>query len=249
MTQRALDPREVVLDGSVNFRDLGGLTGLDGRTVRKGRIFRSDALHALTEVDLDRLAGLHISTLIDLRSNVEIARSGPSPLLGVGTRVMHCPLMDETGANETLDPDLPMEHLYARMLAGGQGRFGAIFDALGDETTLPAVVHCAAGKDRTGITIALLLRVLGVADEEIVLDYAITDRNMARLIERILPNGVDETRGKIPEHYMRARPETMLAFLATLDERYGSAEAFLQSAGVSRERIESIREHFLDPVD
>lgn len=248
MTHSTTDAREIVLDGSTNFRDLGGLVTGEGRTVRDGRVFRSDALHALTAVDLDRLAGLHIATLIDLRSTREIEHSGPSPLVAKGTRVMHTPIMDPE-PDPADRPDLSqirMEELYAGMLSAGQVRFGEIFRALAEADKLPAVIHCAAGKDRTGVTVALLLQVLGVPNEAIVNDYAITDRNMVRLIERLKLSGYAAA-GEYPAHMMRAMPETMTAFLHALDERHGSAEGYLASAGVTGTHLDHLRRELLTP--
>ena len=99
MTQHLLDPRELTLEGSVNFRDLGGLVTGDGRRVRAGLVYRSDALHGLTAADMERLATLRIALLVDLRAATEIERSGPSPLVASGTRVLHAPIMRQEGAD------------------------------------------------------------------------------------------------------------------------------------------------------
>ena len=245
MTTETIDPREILLDGSVNFRDLGGLATANGEIVRRGLVFRSDALHALTAVDLDTLAGLHIATLIDLRSEMEISRSGPSPLVAQGTTVLHCPIMSSETSTQDADLSQPMEIMYARFLKGGADAFDRIFDSLAADEHLPTVIHCAAGKDRTGITIALLLRVLGVPDDVIVLDYAITDRNMVRLIDRLTQTTIDGKEVSYPAHVMRAAPATMEAFLTSLDEVYGSAESYLESVGVTANQLNTIRRRLL----
>lgn len=243
-----LDPREMALEGIVNFRDIGGLQTRDGGVVRTGRIFRSDALHTLTAVDIDRLAGLHIATLIDLRTLDEIARSGPSPLTRGGTRVVHAPVMDVDASPRMLE-DKPLAEMYADFLLVGKGAFRTIFEAIDEQDELPAVIHCAAGKDRTGVTIALLLRVLGVPDETIVADYAITDRNMARMIEgwkRSNPRpAAEEEATRIPEQLIRATPGTMEAFLVALDATHGSAEGYLRSVGVTNDQLDRLRGNLL----
>lgn len=248
MAQHLLDPRELTLEGSVNFRDLGGLVTRDGQRVRTGYVYRSDALHGLTAADMERLASLRIALLVDLRAATEIERSGPSPLVAGGSRVLHAPIMRQEGAPRDLDPETRMEILYAGMLEGGRDTFGEIFTALAGEDNLPAVIHCAAGKDRTGVTVALLLRLLGVPDEVIVLDYTLTDRNMARLIERLRISGVVSTDVAYPAHFYRAAPETMDTFLASLDDTWGSAEAYLTDAGVSRDHVETLRNRLLEPT-
>ncbi len=246
MAQHLLDPRELTLEGSVNFRDLGGLVTGDGQRVRTGRVYRSDALHGLTAADMERLAALRIALLVDLRAATEIERSGPSPLVASGTRVLHAPIMAQEGAPRDL-AEIQMEMLYAEMLEKGRARFGEIFTALAGEDNLPAVIHCAAGKDRTGVTVALLLRLLGVSDEAIVLDYALTDRKMARLLERLHQSATGSAEATYPVHLHRAAPETMEAFLASLDHTWGSAETCLTDAGVTGDHIDTLRHRLLEP--
>lgn len=249
MALESLDQRETRLDGSVNFRDLGGLRTNDGQMVRRGMVFRSDALHGLTETDLELLAEFRIATLIDLRSEAEIARSGPSPLVSSGTRVLHHPVISAVTVPDDAAMSEPMEFMYAKFLSGGQATFGAIFKAMSEDEHLPTVIHCAAGKDRTGVTVALLLRLLGVSDEAISLDYALTDRNMSRLIERLSRETVDGQSLSYPPHVMRALSTTMDAFLVSLDETFGSAEAFLIQAGVTEHELATIRERLLQSAD
>jgi protein tyrosine/serine phosphatase len=246
MAQQVLDPRELTLEGSVNFRDLGGMATATGGTVKDRHVFRSDALHGLTTADLDLLADYGISLLVDLRDIREIERSGPSPLLERGTRHLHTPLMASAAPTEAPDPSLGMEVLYGQMLERAQPRFGEIFQALAEESNLPAVIHCAAGKDRTGVTVALLLRLLEVPDETIVLDYAISDRNMARLMERLAAAGYLTSATQYPAHYNRAAPETMERFLQALDATFGSAADYLAEAGLSAHQAATIRTRLVD---
>ncbi len=248
MAQHLLDPRELTLEGSVNFRDLGGLLTSNGQRVRTGYVYRNDALHGLTAADMERLATLRIALLVDLRAVTEIERSGPSPLVADGSRVLHAPIMRQEGAPRELDPETRMEILYGSMLADGRDSFGEIFAALADQANLPAVIHCVAGKDRTGVTMALLLRLLGVPDDAIVRDYAVTDRNMARLLDRLRQSATISTDVTYPAHFYRAAPETMEAFLASLDHTWGSADAYLTGAGVTPNHIETLRHRLLEPA-
>lgn len=241
MAQQLLDPRELTLEGSVNFRDLGGMETTTGGTIKPRHIFRSDALHRLTSTDLAQLADYGISMLVDLRGEQEIERSGPSPLLESGTRHFHAPLMTTAAPTSRPDPSLGMEVMYGQMLENARPKFGEIFQTLAEESNLPAVIHCTAGKDRTGVTVALLLRLLEVPDETIVLDYALTDRNMQRLMERWTTEGAAITTGQYPAHYMRANPETMERFLQALDVTFGSANDYLLEAGLSADQAVAIR--------
>jgi protein-tyrosine phosphatase len=248
-TASAPDPREWTLEGATNFRDLGGLVNRHGQVVRRHRVFRSDALARLTLADLDQLAGVSVRTLIDLRSPEELARTGPSPLVERGTNVVHAPVMDVDASPDALD-DRPLAEMYAAFLVQGEAAYRTVFSTLATPGDLPAVIHCAAGKDRTGVAVALLLRLLEVDDALIVDDYAITDRNMRRMIAGWMaanPELASQAEGvTIPEQLIRAQAETMATFLVALDATYGSAEGYLHAAGVGHDEIAAIRDSLLD---
>lgn len=245
---RAIEPRdrEHALEGSVNFRDLGGLETRDGHAVRRGTFFRSDALARLTEADLEQLRELGIATMVDLRTDDELRRYGVSPLREHGVRHVHLPLLEQTNEPEEFEPDLSLGDLYIRMLERASARVRMLFEAFADAGNLPAVVHCTAGKDRTGLTVALVLQLLGVDESSIVADYAMTDRNMARLIESRREEGQPISQVQVPEHYMRAVPETMEYFLATLDERWGSVHGYLDEIGVDVTTRDAVRANLLE---
>lgn len=248
MTESTTINRHLSLEGSANFRDLGGLSTADGRRVRAGRLFRSDALHRLTASDLDVLDGIGVATLIDLRSDDELREGGPSPLLDRGTRHLHLPVLSSTTAPAAIGPEMTLAVLYGQMLERGDGLLRALFEALVAEEYLPAVIHCAAGKDRTGVVTAIVLRALGVPDITIVEDYALTDPNMIRLVELSREAGHPLSRTQVPEHFMRALPQTMEAMLATLDETYGSTDAYLSRGGVDARLIAAVRDALLEPL-
>lgn len=235
--------RRVILAGGFNFRDLGGLATAEGRVVRRRQLFRSDALHRLTREDVDVLAALGVRTLLDLRSAREIEASGVGPLREHGVRHRHVPLIpDATGTAEGYD-DRPMEELYERFLDDGPAAIRDVFAELAEDATLPAIVHCAAGKDRTSIVVALLLRVVGVPEAEVVADYALTDANMGEVVAAMRGGGRGEELDRVPPHLMRAVPETMRGFLARLDRRFGSPEHYLTGIGVdaaTRDRVRAL---------
>jgi protein tyrosine/serine phosphatase len=242
MVDSVLD-RRVTLTGSFNFRDLGGLKTADGRTVRRGRLFRSDELHQLTADDVEILAGIGIASLLDLRSLEEVTSRRAELLFARGVKHHHLPFSDEIAP----DPErlkamgqMPLDQLYSYFLDSRKEKVGNLFALLAEETTYPAVVHCAAGKDRTGVASAIVLRTLGVPDSEIVADYALTDAAMVKVIARIQ----EEQNGKfadLPPALMRAVPETMTGFLARLDATYGSTDRFLADAGVSESTVNQVR--------
>jgi protein-tyrosine phosphatase len=175
--------RRVILEGATNFRDLGGYATVEGRHTRWGRVFRSDAFHALTDDDVDRLADLGISVVYDLRSkqernpqpNVFTADGHPRSVqlpLGSGADE-HCglPPVEVLRAGTGFIVDL-----YRGMLEHSATTFGALLSGLAEPDALPAVFHCMWGKDRTGVAAALLLSALGVAQEDVVVDYGLTER-------------------------------------------------------------------------
>jgi protein tyrosine/serine phosphatase len=247
MTSSATLDRQTRFQGCFNFRDLGGLETIDGRIVRERRLFRSDAVHRLTPEDVESMNALHIQTLVDLRSSAEIGAEARGLLRDGGVQHLHVPL-SEGVATDTRDyPDEPMEHLYARFLDGGGAGLARVFTALAQPATYPAIIHCAAGKDRTGITVALVLRTLGVPDDAIIADYAVTDDCMTEMIAAMRTNLGGARLDQVPAHYLRAMPETMQAFLNILDQQYRSTENYLNGIGVADEQLEAIRENLLVP--
>ena len=245
MASTATIERRLQFQGCFNFRDLGGLETGDGRVVRERRFFRSDALHRLTPEDVAAMSELQIATLLDLRSSAEIEAEATGLLRDGGVHHLHSPLMDDITTDARDYRDLPMEQLYAQMLGSGGAGLARVFAALAEATTYPAIVHCAAGKDRTGITVALVLRTLGVPDEAIIVDYALTDDCMTEMVAAMRASRGGERSEDVPAHYLRAMPETMQAFLSILDERYGSTENYLRGIGVTTEQLVGVRDQLL----
>jgi protein-tyrosine phosphatase len=125
---------------------------------------------------------------------------------------------------------------------------GAIVDAVANAAPGGVLIHCFAGKDRTGMSVALLLSVAGVSDEDISDDYALTTLNLDGLIRDWLYTIVDEVERERMRKLATPSREAMLDTLAYVHERYGSAEQYLLSAGVSAEHIARIKERLLEPV-
>ncbi|HYH11373.1 MAG TPA: tyrosine-protein phosphatase [Thermomicrobiales bacterium] len=240
--------RELTLEGSANFRDLGGLETRDGQVVRSATLFRSDALAYLTAADLDLLGAIGIASMIDLRTADELERYGLSPLREHGVRHIHLPLIERTGDPADFNRDLTLSDFYVRILEHAGDRVRRIFETLAEPSNLPSVVHCTGGKDRTGIAVALVLRLLNVPDAMIVADYAMTDRNMARLVESRRAAGQPISHVNVPEHFMRAVPETMEYFLVTLDNRWGSIHGYLDAIEIDVAVRDAVRSNLLAPA-
>lgn len=239
--------RRLALTGSFNFRDLGGYETADGRQVRWRRLFRSDALHGLTPEDIVQLDEIGLTVVFDLRSSMEIERDGLGSLYDGVVPHHHVPFTANVGSAASRDFGLSLSELYQRMLKDAQPCISTMFSALADEQTCPAVFHCAAGKDRTGIISGLVLSALGVPDEDIIADYALTDGFMADRLEALRAAGqLGEGSDSYPPHVLRAEPATMAQTLHLIQSEHGSIEVFLLASGVSQSQLESVRDHLLE---
>jgi protein-tyrosine phosphatase len=219
--------RTLEFEGCVNFRDLGGYRTADGRSVAWRRLFRADGLNKLTPADRSQLTGLGLITVIDLRTIDEAEQRGRFPVDEVPVRLVGLPLTDVLPATEELPEWREAAYVatrYGAMVSEGGPVLTEAFQVLASADSLPAVMHCSAGKDRTGVLSALLLAFLGVPDETIVQDYALSAAAMGRLLGRLkaeYPDAVDQV-DKYAPAILHVVPETMEQFLATLRLEYGS---------------------------
>jgi len=244
--------RTIDLAGCLNFRDLGGYPTADGRVVRWRQVFRSDALHHLTRHDIARLRDeIGLGDVIDLRSSAELRSEGRGPLAGEAIRFHHHPLYDGETPKAAPAADLKLTDRYFLLAEFAKLPIASVIATLA-ATDTPAVYHCAAGKDRTGVVSAILLGVLGVPEQVIVADYAATQENLDAIIDRLMSTkGYHTMLSALPPDTLHAEPETMLAFLERMRGRYGSMAAYAESAGVSPASIDRLRDRLLtdDPVE
>lgn len=228
--------RWLPFEGCFNFRDLGGYRGAGGRPVRWRVLFRADGLHRLTDPDRDSLRALGLRTVIDLRTRDEVTERGRVPDHD-GLDYHHLPMLDVLPPDDELPRWERFEHVaaeYRRMLAEGAPTIAQVLALLADEERYPAVYHCFAGKDRTGILTALVLELLGVADDDIVADYALSQIGMQRMLTQL--------RARYPERAAEidasaaaiasADPATMATFLAAFRAEHGGADAFAAALGL-----------------
>ena len=237
------DARRVVrLDAVQNFRDLGGYRIADGRAIGWGRLFRADGLYRLTPDDLDVVDALGIRTVVDLRSNPEFEQHGRFPLERYPVAFHHLPILDATWMRSETpevadDENGSIEFLtwaYGDMLSQGADRFAHAFKVLAVPGAVPAVFHCAAGKDRTGVLAALVLGGLGVDHETIVADYALTQAAMVRMRAWVLAYHPEmaERMGETPAFMLAAHPQAMRNVLEQMVIDHGSVRGYLSSIGV-----------------
>jgi hypothetical protein len=241
----APDTRLLAFSATFNFRDLGGYAGLDGRTVRWRRLFRSDSLHRFGEPDRDAFAELGVRTVVDLRRPYEVDRDGRCPYDHVAYHHIH-PEHEEwraSGDAERVGLSRWLADRYLDLARDGVAGIGKALRIIADPDAAPVVVHCVAGKDRTGVVCALTLSLLGVPDEDIAADYALSTEASARFSA-----WVRQTYPDLPEPpppYLASPAETMLLFLDDLRRRHGSVQAYAAAGGLGRDAVESMRAHLL----
>jgi protein-tyrosine phosphatase len=242
--------RVIDLEGCLNFRDLGGYATSDGRRVRWRRLFRSDALQVLTAADVARVRDeLQIGDVIDLRSSAELRSDGRGLLQHETIRFHHLPLYDgeQTQSARTAAAAVTLADRYFLLAEYARAAIARVVTVLA-ETSAPAVYHCAAGKDRTGVVSAVILGALGVADEVIVADYAATQEHLDAIVARLMAaEGYRTILEALPPDTLHAQPETMLELLARIRERYGSMLAYLTAAGVSTRTLSQLANSLLEP--
>ena len=246
--------RALALDGVFNFRDLGGWPTTDGRTVRWRRIFRADGLGQLTPDDLDILRPIGLRTVVDLRTAREVDVRGRFPADTYPVTYHHLPVIDSTWDRaQALRENLPSTeflHLaYRQILAEGAPRYAAALTVLAGDDALPAVFHCAAGKDRTGLMAALLLGAIGVTHEAIVEDYALTQVIMERFLARTAAEdpAVARSIAETPASFFLADPVAMSLVLDDLERDHGSVAGYVRSIGVTDDVVQRLGGHLLEP--
>jgi protein-tyrosine phosphatase len=245
VTNQAAPGRLIDLASLPNLRDLGGYTTRDGRTVRRGLLYRSTELSKLSEPDEATLAGFGLHTVFDLRTATEQANQ--PDLLPDGVTLIPCDVMaDATGAAPAQLEDVLSDPTEASLLADGQGMaymvgayrqfvalpsglaaYRRLFTTLLQPRTLPALFHCATGKDRTGWATAALFMLLGVPDEDVRAEYLLTNEYLLPALQPVFDTYAAS--GGDPE-LLRPLLGVDASYLdAAVDEmraRYGTVESY-----------------------
>ncbi|MFT4028716.1 MAG: tyrosine-protein phosphatase [Protaetiibacter sp.] len=241
--------RHRTVPGTYNLRETGGYRAAGG-TTRWGKLFRSDALHRLDESAREQLRLLGIRQVIDLRDPSE-AEEAPSRLDGLELVVHELPVFDGADPARMLGGDASLEKVYAQMIerhGTNLGRAVRVVARSGDE---PVLVHCTAGKDRTGLVVAFALLAAGVDREDVIADYAQSEVHLAG-------EWADGMRARFAGHGVVLVPEVdalissspaelLSGILDRLEAEHGSIIAYLASIGVGEEDIEAARTALLEP--
>jgi protein-tyrosine phosphatase len=264
--------RWIDLAGAANVRDLGGLPTDDGRRTQPNRLIRSDNLQGLTDADVRLLLDQReVRAVADLRTGVELDSEGPGPLTREpSVDVQHFSLFPEAGRNTdagALDDDGPVVLPWQirgtdlgepdRVRLGATGVYLRYLEERPDsvvgalrliaDTDGATIVHCAAGKDRTGVVIALALAEIGVAREAIVDDYAQSAERIEAIVDRLKASPTyagDLANQSIDKQSPRAA--TMEHLLDALETKYGGASSWLREHGWTDDDAAALRKHLLD---
>jgi len=240
-------PRNLGFSATYNFRDVGGYTGLDGRTMRWRRLFRSDALHRIGDADTEAFARLGVRTVIDLRRPFEIERYGRvAERYGLDYRnlVLNHVDWDEVEHPGDVVHERWLADRYLNFAEDGRAALLGSLRVIADPSQAPVIVHCMAGKDRTGTVCALVMALLGVSDEDIAADYALTTAAMNSLTAYLMEKHPSAVLGN--EHMFDSPPGAMLTFLDDLRALHGSVEGYVREIGLREAELATLRSHMLE---
>lgn len=246
-----LAPRE--LEGVHNFRALAPYPLKDGGTIRPWMVFRSGALELMSEQDCAWLnQEARLARVLDLRHPDEF---GTAPPYRLACAVTPLSLFPQASRQEDLIAELnglygpgPSPRRYLHYLKVGGAQFAQAFEFLGDPASYPVLVHCTAGKDRTGVLLALLMDLLGASEEDIAAEYALSDASIDRLVEflertgRVLEGTPEEIRARLA-----TPPERMAGFIQLLRAEYGGARQYLLGEGVPGATLQRVHEILVVP--
>lgn len=243
------------LSGALNFRDIGGVPVGTGRRVRSGRLFRSDTLQFLTEDDMVTLVEvIGLRTDVDLRLTYELDLEGRGPLARTDITLHHLPFQvpaaQQAGsATPILQQSDPIVTHYCDYLHSSPHSVAGVVKVLAQPGALPAIVHCAAGKDRTGIAVAMTLAALGCTSEAIATEYAAGSHAIPAVMERLRTmQSYGDSISRLPAEAALTPPEYILRFFKIVNERYGSPRDYLRTYGVTEEELAGLVERLTEPV-
>ena len=254
--------RHIEFEGVINFRDLGGYRAAQGATVRWGRLFRSGGLHYMTEADVRQAREMGIRSVLDLRRPDEVVYQQLGLFMEPPTQHHALPLVPEDGSAQ-------LDERHGAGISGDRYRGYMDFPESGypnyyvralelftSEETYPAVFHCTAGKDRTGVIAALMLDILGVDAQTIAEDFALSNLTRDALIAQL---GRDHLRrqqlGDVPEgspppqppaDWLPVPPEAIGVYMDHVRRDFGSARGYFEAQGVAAETFDRLAELLLE---
>jgi len=227
--------RVLAWDGCINVRDLGGLETDDGRKTRFGVAIRADSIRGLTDEGWQALANYGVERAIDLRADDEVAEdppdAAPIPVVRVPITPWELASLREGWAS--------MREGYLALIEHFGPRFAEVIAEVGGADG-PVVIHCQGGRDRTGLVVALILQLVGVAPELIAADHAGSDASLAPKFDKWLSEAETEAERERLRRIFEPAGRTMVGILEEVDARYGGPRKYLLEAGASRESIDRL---------
>ena len=238
--------RDVLLDGMVNVRDLGGFRTKTGQTTRYNVFLRGDAPYRISDSARHRVVEQGLHTVIDMRYAHEVAQR-PNRFAGYpGVDFYHIPLYVETTYMGMIRQFRDLGGWYCTILDQGGNPIRDILHVLARAEGV-CLLHCYIGKDRTGIVSALLLNVVGVSEADIIADYLQSQENLRAIhaeLEGVRPFFVTKSQF---ENIIAAKQEYITALLAHLSQKYTDAEGYMRAIGVLEEDIATLRQKLIVP--
>jgi protein-tyrosine phosphatase len=244
--------RDLAWDGVLNVRDLGGHPTEDGRETQFRRIVRADNVRRLSDAGWHALAEYGVRTVVDLRTEEELAADPPAE---VPVEVVHAPFMVDSpevfaaadaASSRHTDLMLATRDVYLVFLEYFHQLAARVIQTVASAPEGAVVVHCAGGKDRTGLTVAFLLRLAGVGLAEIDTDYALSEERLRPRHERWFAEAAGDEEQLERLRRMAVTPAgAMRAVLEELERRHGSIEAYLRAGGAPADLGARIRARLL----
>lgn len=232
--------RHLQLSGCHNLRELGGYTNLEGKQIRWSTLLRSDCLDRLPLSSQQKLLEYGVKTIIDLRSSLEVNRDKYALSRTLKIEYLNLPLVDNREEIETIKQKTLLEHNYF-FLEKRSPAIKTILETIATKQTA-IVIHCAAGKDRTGIIIALLLALLNVPIATIAEDYQLSERALASLYINLREKAIKQGFS----HLLESPAQIIIDTFAYLEQNYGGINNYLENIGIKLETRERLKNMLIE---
>ena len=253
------DTRKLPFTGAHNFRDLGGYKTSDGKTVKWGKVYRSDNLHSLTDEDLKYMERLNLKSVVDFRSDEE-RNEEPDRLTPDMTPILLPIKFEPEGVTENLTRDLTFGNLDSSNLLRDFNiilvkefteEYREFFRHIVDNGGEPFLLHCTAGKDRAGFGSAMILTVLGVPREKIIEDYLLTNTYVSDHVDRKLLETELKTFFRADSDNLRkinfVEERYIQAAFDTIDSHWGGMDQYIsEGLNLTEEDINKIKDYYLE---
>ena len=244
--------RDLDWDGLLNARDLGGHPTEDGGETRWGSVVRADSVRQLTDAGWQAVVDYGVRTIVDLRSDEELAEDPPTEK---PVEAVHVSFFDsrpevfeevEQASVAAADHASATRDVYLIFLEHFRSNVAAAIRAVANAPDGGVVVHCHGGKDRTGLVSAFLLRLAGVPIEEIATDYSLSEERLRTRHEEWFAQAADEAELERLHRISKTPASSMVEVLDELERRYGSIAGYLKAGGATDEELERARSRLRD---